>query len=77
MQIAPAKQIERILEICKQDPTLTRPELVIVTDGDDNVKSLKLEQFVKTKVHAFIVDRKNDDLVEFAKATGGVGIQNL
>ena len=71
------KANERILEICKQDPTLTRPELVIVTDGDDDVHSLKLEQFVKTKVHAFIVDRNNDDLVEFAKATGGVGIQNL
>lgn len=68
--------LERIEEIVAEGQ-LTRPELVVVTDGDDNVSSLKRENFGQTRMHAFIVECANDTLVELARETGGIGIQQL
>lgn len=53
-----------------------RPELVVVTDGDDNISSTAKE-FAGTKVHAFVVEERNPKLIDLAKATGGVGIENF
>lgn len=53
-----------------------RPELVVVTDGDDTISSTA-KDFAGTKVHAFVVEKRNPKLVDLAKATGGVGIENF
>lgn len=53
-----------------------RPELVVVTDGDDTISSTA-KDFAGTKVHAFVVEERNPKLVDLAKATGGVGIENF
>lgn len=53
-----------------------RPELVVVTDGDDTISSTA-KDFAGTKVHAFVVEVRNPKLVDLAKATGGVGIENF
>ena len=68
--------LARIDEIQKEG-SLTRPELVIVTDGEDNVSSLKQEDFGQTRMHAFVVERSNAELVQLARSTGGVGIEKL
>jgi len=66
---------KRIDEIIAQGTTC-RPELVVITDGDDKI-SLTAKEFAGTKVHAFVVETKNDALIKVAQATGGVGINNL
>ena len=65
------KRIEKLLE---KNKVLTRPELVIVTDGIDTVSALNKDDFMPTRVHAFIVDGNNKELIDFAKSTGGVGV---
>lgn len=69
---AAQKRIEALLQAGKM---LTRPELVIVTDGQDNLSELHREDFGLTKVHAFVIDNSRTELVEFARSTGGVGVQ--
>ena len=53
-----------------------KPELVVVTDGDDNISSTA-KDFAGTKVHAFVVEESNPKLVELARATGGVGVEKF
>ena len=65
----------RIEELLKLGEALTRPELVIVTDGQDNVSDLDRSDFGVTRVHAFVIDNSDTKLVEFARSTGGVGVQ--
>ena len=65
----------RIEEIVRQGSTY-KPELVIITDGDDAI-NLNTKEFAGTKVHAFVVDTANVALCKFAQAAGGVGISNL
>jgi len=55
---------------------LTRPEIVVVTDGDDSITVGK-DDIPATKVHAFVVGGSNNRLLELARETGGVGIDNL
>jgi Mg-chelatase subunit ChlD len=66
---------QRIGEIEAQGSTY-KPELVIVTDGDDKI-SLSAKEFSGTKLHAFVVDTKNDALCKLAQATGGVGMSDM
>lgn len=65
----------RIKEIESAGATY-KPELVIVTDGDDKI-SLTAKEFSGTKLHTFVVDTKNDALCKLAQATGGVGMSNM
>ncbi len=67
---------ERINEIIADGATY-KPELVIITDGDDKIDLKATKDFAGTKMHAFVVDTTNNALCEVAKATGGVGINNL
>jgi hypothetical protein len=53
-----------------------RPELVVITDGDDTI-NLTTKEFAGTKMHAFVVETSNDALCKVAQATGGVGINKL
>ncbi|QDT11707.1 hypothetical protein [Planctomycetes bacterium K23_9] len=53
-----------------------RPELIIVTDGDHgiNVTAKELKGIV---LHVFVVEQENEDLMELARKTGGVALQQL
>lgn len=55
-----------------------RPEIVVVTDGNDDV-NLEAAAFIatSTKIHSFIVECRNEKLTDFCIATGGVGLNNL
>ncbi|KKQ93036.1 MAG: hypothetical protein UT66_C0006G0001 [candidate division CPR2 bacterium GW2011_GWC1_39_9] len=66
---------ERIEEIISQGSTY-RPELVVITDGDDQI-NVTTKDFVGTKMHAFVVECANKALTDLAVQTGGVGIGNL
>ena len=67
---------ERIEKILKESQSLTRPELVVITDGDDrNTDELQHKGFAPTTVHAFIIDTNKTDLIKFARDTGGVGVR--
>lgn len=66
---------KRIEEIIAAGATY-RPELVIITDGDDQI-NLTTKDFSGTKVHAFVVECDNKALTDLAIATGGVGINKL
>ena len=68
------KSQKRIQKIIDKNESLMKPELVVVTDGEDNTSSLKKEDFPDTKVHCFVVNNTNSDLTDFAISTGGVGI---
>lgn len=63
------KRIEEIVATTKT----ARPELVIVTDGDDSI-NLTLEELKGTKLHAFVVEHGNKALTGLAIKSGGVGI---
>ena len=66
---------KRIEEIIAAGSTY-RPELVVITDGDDKI-NLTMKDFEGTKVHAFVVECFNKTLTDLAIATGGVGINKL
>lgn len=56
---------------------LYRPEIVVLTDDDTSVASLKKSDIPDTRVHGFAMDVANKSLVEFARSTGGVGIDKF
>lgn len=66
---------KRIEEIVSEGATY-RPELVVITDGDDTI-NLTTKEFAGTKMHAFVVETSNEALCKVAQATGGVGINKL
>jgi len=66
---------KRIEEIIANGATY-RPELVVITDGDDSI-NLKISDFKGTKMHAFVVECSNTKLCELAKTTGGVGVEKM
>ncbi len=66
---------KRIEEIVSEGATY-RPELVVITDGDDTI-NLTTKEFAGTKMHAFVVETSNHTLCKVAQATGGVGINKL
>lgn len=67
---------KRIEEIVSNGSTY-KPELVIITDGDDSINLKAAKDFPGTKMHAFVVETNNTALCDVAKATGGVGISNM
>lgn len=67
----------RIEKKLQANPNLVRPEMVIITDGGDDVSDMKRKDFGSTVVHAFIISYRNDELAAFARSTGGTAIQNL
>ena len=67
--------LTRIEEIYKEGTT-HRPELVVVSDGDDSVR-LNPEDLGPTRLHGFVVESSNTALTDLAVKTGGVGIDKL
>ena len=52
------------------------PKLIIVTDGDHGI-NVKPKELKGIMLHVFIVEEKNEDLIQLAKTTGGVALQGL
>ena len=65
--------IKRIDELLKENQNLIRPELVVITDGEDSINLTK-NDFGKTRMHSFLVNAHNETLSEIAIKTGGIGI---
>lgn len=70
------KEAQARIEEIVSEGKVTRPELVVVTDGEDDV-TLTTEDLRGTKLHAFVVEGSNSALTGLAVKTGGVGIDNL
>jgi len=68
------RQIE---ERIKSGEAIYRPEIIVLTDDDSSVSSLKPNELSGTKVHGFAIGSRNPSLITFAKATGGVGFENF
>ncbi len=64
-------------EKIKAGEALYRPEIVLLTDDDKSVSSLKKSEIPGTRVHGFAMEVANKSLVEFARSTGGVGIDRF
>lgn len=71
--------IERVVELLDNKTLLEKPEIVIVTDGEDNCKDLSAEEFKahKLRFHTFMVGKTNKHLAQVARDTGGVGVDRL
>jgi len=61
----------------KTGEALYRPEVVVLTDEDTSITGLKKSEIPGTKVHGFAMEVANKSLVEFARSTGGVGIDKF
>jgi hypothetical protein len=66
-----------IEETIKSGVALYRPEIVVLTDEDTSINGLKKSELPGTRVHGFAMEVSNKPLVEFARATGGVGIDKF
>ncbi|OGR85789.1 MAG: hypothetical protein A2901_01610 [Elusimicrobia bacterium RIFCSPLOWO2_01_FULL_54_10] len=66
-----------IAEQIKGGAMLYRPEVVVLTDEDTSVAALKKSEIPGTRVHGFAMEVANKSLVEFARSTGGVGIEKF
>ena len=71
-----ARKAQARIEEIVAEGKMARPELVIITDGDDKI-NLKPPDLKGTKMHAFVVELENRKLTDLAVETGGVGINNL
>jgi len=69
--------IKRMNKKLENNPNLTKPELLVVTDGCDNTTSLKLEHLGRVTLNTIIVGGTNDHLLKIARQSGGVAISNI
>jgi len=70
------KEAQARIEKIVTEKKVTRPELVVVSDGDDYI-TITTKDLCGTKLHALLVEETNTRLIELARETGGVGIGNL
>lgn len=68
---------EYMEEKIKVGEALYRPEVVVLTDEDTSIEGLKQREIPGTRVHGFAMERTNKPLVDFARSTGGVGVENF
>ena len=71
--------VDRIKELLDSNDLVEKPELCIITDGEDDVSRLRPIDFTKhgLRLHSFIVSNVNKDLVQLSRDTGGVGVENI
>ena len=69
--------IQRIEKKRKRDPKLIKPQLVIITDGDDNTSSLKIGDLGGITLNTVLVGGRNPHLIDVSRASGGCGITVL
>lgn len=66
--------VKEVIDHLENRDDLTKPEIVIVTDGDDSVGLLPAD-LQGVKLHSFLVGGcKNERLSELARKSGGIGI---
>lgn len=66
-----------IMKEIESGAALYRPEVVVLTDEDTSVNGLKKSEIPGTRVHGFAMEVENRLLVDFARSTGGVGIDRF
>ncbi|TAN33421.1 VWA domain-containing protein [Patescibacteria group bacterium] len=66
-----------IEDLISKGAALYRPEIVVLTDDDTSVASLKKSELAGTRVHGFAMEVANKSLVDLARSTGGVGIDKF
>ena len=75
------ESISRINELMNSGELENTPELVVVTDGEDNCRHIKKADFIqkgyKITLHAFVVDGTNKYLANLARQTDGVGVERI
>lgn len=69
--------IARIEKKRKQDPKLVAPELLVITDGDDNTSSLTVGHLHGIRLNTVIVGGHNQHLINVSRQSGGVGISRI
>lgn len=69
--------IKRIQKTIQENPTLTKQELIIITDGCDNTSSLSLDKLAGIRLHTFVVGGENNHLIQLARKNGGVALDSL
>ena len=71
--------LSRIDSLLESEELSEKPELVIVTDGDDDIRDLTVEEFKdrNLRLHSFVVGGSNKKLTQLARDTGGVGVDKL
>ena len=72
--------ITRINSLMENGDLSERPELVIVTDGEDDTRNLTADEFKENnlRLHSFMVgNSKNKHLTKLARDTGGIGVDKL
>ena len=75
INLALREGVKRIRNLV-DDIQAERPELIIVTDGDHGI-NVTAKELKGIMLHVFIVEEANDDLIQLAKKTGGVALQQL
>ena len=68
---------DTIKDKMSKDEVYVLPEIVIVTDGEDDLRELKARDFKPTVVHSIIIENDSKELADFSRATGGICIQKL
>ncbi|MFG0261931.1 MAG: hypothetical protein ACF788_06040, partial [Novipirellula sp. JB048] len=80
INLALREGIKRIENLVAQsdlsEPGAEQPELIIVTDGDHGI-NVRPEELKGVILHVFIVEEQNDDLIQLARHTGGVALDEL
>lgn len=69
--------IKRVNKRLANNPGLTKPELLVVTDGCDNTTALKASDLGGITLHTIIVGGHNEHLLKVARQSGGVAISNI
>lgn len=69
--------IKRVNKKLADNPSLTKPELLVVTDGCDNTTALKVNHLGGITLHTIIVGGTNDHLLKVARQSGGVAISDI
>lgn len=67
--------VARIEGRMADDPTLVRPEIALVSDGEANLPHVS--DLGKCKLNVFNIDMVNGPLCQLARSTGGVGVDRL
>jgi Mg-chelatase subunit ChlD len=68
--------VEDITQLLTENPKLERPEIAIVTDGDDTVCTT-VKDLGRNTLHSFVVECENEKLGRLAVTSGGVALQNI
>jgi len=66
-----------IEEKMKAGEALYRPEVVVLTDEDTSASGVRAADIPGTRVHGFAMEVENKSLVDFARSTGGVGVDKF